>query len=258
MKYGGAALRATGGAATDPVLEELAALYERGERAALVHGGGPEIDRALEERGIATRRIDGQRVTDAATLETVESVLCGTLNKGLVRAALSLGIRAVGISGEDGPTLIAKRLEGAGGEDLGYVGEIVDCDPHLLRALLDAGYVPVIAPLAVSRDGRQTYNVNADLAAAALAAALASSAFVIVTNVGRVLRDPDDPRSGMDRLTPEEARAFAASDACRSSMKPKLLAAVAAVTGGAHAAYICEGKPGTIAAALAGDATIVA
>ncbi|HEY9085380.1 MAG TPA: acetylglutamate kinase [Candidatus Tyrphobacter sp.] len=255
VKYGGAALDGAG--ASDPLLAEIAALHERGERIVLVHGGGPEIDRRLSERGIVTRRVEGQRITDAATLEVVESVLCGTLNKRLVRACLALGIRAAGISGQDGPTLLAQTLKGAGGADLGFVGETVDCDVHLVRALFDAGYVPIIAPLAISRDGTQAYNVNADLAAAAIAGALATNAFIIVTNVSRVLRDPDDPASGIGRLTPEEARAFAASEACRSSMKPKLLAAVAAVGGGANAAYICAAKSGTIARALAGDATIV-
>jgi acetylglutamate kinase len=255
VKYGGAALDGAG--AADPLLAEIAALHERGEQIVLVHGGGPEIDRALERHGIATERIDGQRVTDAATLEVVEAVLCATLNKRLVRAALALGIHAVGMSGQDGPTLIARRLQSAGGSDLGFVGEIVECTPHVVRALLDAGCIPVIAPLAVSQDGKQAYNVNADLAAAAIAAALRARAFVVVTNVARVLRDPDDPASGIDRFTPDEARAFAVSDACRSSMKPKLDAAADAVAGGAIAAYICAARPETIASALAGDATVI-
>lgn len=269
IKYGGAPLagatchpersakRGVEGPPRDSVLAEIASLHEQGEKIALVHGGGPEIDRRLSERGIVTQRVQGQRVTDETTLEIVEAVLCGTLNKRIVRACLALGIRAVGISGQDGPTLIAERLTGAGGVDLGFVGEIVDCSPFLARAVLDTGCVPVIAPLAVSRDGGHAYNVNADLAAAAIASALHARAFVIITNVARVLRDPDDPTSGIDRFTLDEARAFAASDACRSSMKPKLLAAAAAVGGGARAAYICAAKPAAIASALAGNATVI-
>jgi len=232
-------------------------LAGHGEPAVLVHGGGPEIDRALQERGVRTERIDGQRVTDALTLEIVEAVLCGTINKRLVRACLERGLHAIGVSGQDGSTLVAERARGAGGADLGFVGEIVACETSLLGALLNAHLLPVVAPLAVSRDGGQAYNVNADLAAAAIAAALGARAFVIVTNVPRVLRDPDDPRSGIAEMSSGEARSFAASAACRSSMKPKMLAAAIAVEGGAAASYICSAKPGGIAAALAGDATVV-
>lgn len=252
LKYGGAAL-----GAEDSVLAELAALLKAGRRAVLVHGGGPEIDRALAERGIETARIAGQRVTDAATLEVVEAVLCGSLNKRLVRAALEAGIRAAGVSGQDGALLVAERATGEDGADLGFVGEIVACHPALLHALLDAGFTPVVAPLAVSADGRRRYNVNADLAAAAIAAALRTDAFILVTNVPRVLRDPTDPASGIDSMTPAQARAFAATAACRDSMKPKMLAAAVAVEGGANAAYVCAAKSATIAAALAGDATVV-
>jgi len=252
VKYGGNAMPAGGGA--DPVIEEIAALHRGGTPVVVVHGGGPEIDRALQERGIATQRIDGMRVTDAATLETTEFVLCATVNKRIVRALVALGVRAAGISGQDGPTLLA---EAASASDLGFVGTIVAVEPALVRTLLEGGFLPVVAPLAVARDGAHAYNVNADLAAGALAAALGARAFVAITNVRRVFRDPDDPASGIDELTLDEATAFAASEACRSSMKPKLAAAIAAVAGGAQASYIAAAGPGSIAAALAGDATIL-
>jgi acetylglutamate kinase len=241
----------------DFVLQEIAQLHKEGARVVLVHGGGPEIDQALAQRGIATQRVAGHRVTDAATLEVVESVLCGTINKRLVRSLLALGIRAVGISGQDGPTLIAEEARGENGADLGFVGEIADCDGTLVQTLLDAGALPVIAPLAISRDGAQAYNVNADLAAAAIAASLQARAFVVVTNVPRVLRDADDPSSGIDALTAQQARDFASTDACRSSMKPKMLAAAAAVAGGVSRAYICDTRPGAITAALSSDATVI-
>jgi acetylglutamate kinase len=257
VKYGGAAMRADGTAADDPLLLEIVGLRASGARVVVVHGGGPEIDAALAFRNIETERIDGMRVTDAATLGIVEAVLCGTLNKRLVRAALALGLPAVGVSGEDGATLIARRAVGAAGEDLGYVGAIAETDARMIRNLLDGGFFPVIAPLAVSREDWQAYNVNADLAAAAIAAALRSDAFVLVTNVSRVLRDPEDAGSGIDALTADEALRFIATDACRSSMKPKLQAAAGAVANGVARAYICSPKANAIAAALAGDATIV-
>ncbi len=154
---------AAGMGAADPVLTEIASLREAGAAVVLVHGGGPEIDAALTQRGIVTKRIDGMRVTDAVTLEVTEAVLCGSVNKRLVRDALALGIPAVGLSGQDGNLLVAERTGGLRGEDLGYVGRIVATDASPLRALLDAGFVPVVAPLAISRDGAHAYNVNADL-----------------------------------------------------------------------------------------------
>lgn len=241
----------------DPLLAELAALW-RGDRAVvLVHGGGPEIDAALVQRGISSVRIAGQRVTGEATLAVTEAVLCGSVNKRIVRGLLALGVRAAGISGQDGATLTARRAVGENGEDLGFVGEIVSVDAQLIRALLHAGFLPVVAPLALAQRADHAYNVNADLAASAIAAALRARAFVLVTNVPRVLRDFDDPASAIARLTADEAVRFAQSDACRSNMKPKLLAAANAARNGAAAAYICAAKPNAIASALEGDATIV-
>jgi len=233
---------------TDPLLEELVALHQTGTPVVLVHGGGPEIDRWLAQRNVPTRRVDGLRVTDEATLEVTEAVLCATINKRLVRACAALGVKAVGISGEDADTLVAQTAHGSHGEDLGYVGDVTACDPSLINLLLAAKYLPVVAPLAVAPD-------DAHLAAAAIAGAVHARAFVMITNVERVRRDPKDPNSGIDRLSLEEARAFVATPACEGGMRPKMHAAIAAVEAGAAASYICG--PQSIAAALAGNATIV-
>jgi len=255
VKYGGAAMPVSQAGEPDPILKEIVALRAAGSAVVLVHGGGPEIDCALARSGIETERIDGMRVTDAATLDVTESVLCGSVNKRIVREALTLGIPAVGISGEDGGMLVAERLTTPRGEGLGFVGRIVATDARLLHLLLGAGLVPVVAPLAIAGDKSHAYNVNADLAAAAIAAALRADVFVAVTNVARVFRDPNDPASGIDNLTPDEAFRFAESEACRSSMKPKLEAAARAVRNGATVAYICSAKPNAIAAAIRGEAT---
>ncbi|MFY9738556.1 MAG: acetylglutamate kinase [Candidatus Cybelea sp.] len=257
VKYGGNAMAAPASGQGDPLLAELASRWEAGEAVVLIHGGGPEIDAALTLRGITTARIAGQRVTGDAALAVTEAVLCGSINKRIVRELLALGVRAAGVSGQDAGTLIARRASGENGEDLGFVGEIVTVDTRLIATLLTAGYLPVVAPLAVAPRADHAYNVNADLAAGALAAALGARAFVLVTNVPRVLRDLDDPTSGIARLTADEAASFARSNACRSSMKPKLLAAANAVRDGAAASYICGAKPNAIASALRGDATIV-
>jgi acetylglutamate kinase len=259
VKYGGNAMPSPGGACTDPTLFEVAQLWRAGWPIVLVHGGGPEIDAALAERGIVTDRIDGMRVTRKATLDVTEAVLCGTINKRLVRALTALGLPAVGVSGQDGASLVARVARTASGADLGYVGKIERCDARLVQTLLDAKFLPVVAPIAAAADSTTAYNVNADLAAAALAGALRASAFVAITNVRRVLRDVDDPASAIERLTPAQARVFADSAACRSGMKPKLHAAALAAAGGTVRSFICGAEPGSISAAMfAGDATIVA
>jgi acetylglutamate kinase len=254
VKHGGNAMTHD---ATDPVLAEVAAMWKARIPIIVVHGGGPEVDRWLAKQSIATRRIDGLRVTDAATLEITEAVLCGTLNKRIVRALTALGVPAVGVSGQDGRTLIAARARGTGDADLGFVGEIVECSPTLIHALLRNGFLPVIAPLALAGDASSTYNVNADLAAAAIAVAMNASAFVAVKNVRRVLGNPDDPASGIDRIDTVAAHAFLESDACRESMKPKLRSALVAAEGGVPGVYICGSAPGAIRRAIDGDATVI-
>lgn len=256
VKYGGNAMA---GALTeaDPILTEVRSLRQSGHAIVIVHGGGPEIDAALAQRGIVTQRVDGMRVTDAATLETTEAVLCGSVNKRIVRQCLALGLPAVGISGEDGGMLVAERLRPPNRADLGYVGSIARTDIRLIQTLLAADFVPIVAPLAVTADALHAYNVNADLAAGAIAVALKANALILVTNVPRVLRDPDDPGSGIGHFTPEEALCFAAGEACRSSMKPKLQAAANAANAGVTATYICAFKQNAVASAMSGDATLV-
>ncbi len=258
VKYGGSVVipsvaeRSRG---ADPLLESVVALHLGGTPVVLVHGGGPEIDRWLAARNVPTRRVDGLRVTDEATLEVTEAVLCATINKRLVRACAALGAKAVGISGEDADTLVAQTAHGSHGEDLGYVGDVTACDPSLINLLLGARYLPVVAPLAVAPDDAHAFNVNADLAAAAIAGALHAHAFIMITNVSRVRRDPSDPESGISRMSLGQARAFVETPACEGGMRPKMQAAIAAVEAGASASYICSPQP--LADVLAGNATVI-
>jgi acetylglutamate kinase len=254
IKYGGNAMGAGG---DEALLAELAELRAAGHAVILVHGGGPEIDVALTRRGVTSRRVDGLRITEAESLEIVEAVLCGTANKRLVRACLQRGIPAVGISGEDGGLIRARRATSPSGEDLGFVGEITAIDPTPLQALLDAGFLPIVAPVAIAEDSAHAYNVNADTAAGAIAGALHADAYITLTNVERVLRDPADPTSAIQKLSIAEAGVFARSDGCASGMKPKILAAIEAVSAGVTRAYICSAKPGALAGALAGHATVI-
>ena len=255
VKYGGNAM----GAEVDgALLDEIATLRAAGYAVILVHGGGPEIDRALSDRGLVTSRVDGLRVTDSAALEVVEAVLCATANKRLVRACLQRAIPAVGISGQDGGLIKVRRAVSPSGHDFGFVGEIVSVDPAPLMTLLHAGYMPIVSPIAIDEKAEHAYNVNADTVAGAIAAAIKADAYVALTNVERVLRNPNDPSSAIDTLSVSDALLFASSDACASGMKPKMLAAIDAVTGGASRACICAAKPGAISAALSGAATVIA
>jgi acetylglutamate kinase len=239
------------------LLDEIADLRAAGHAVILVHGGGPEIDRELARRGVQTQRVDGLRVTSEHALEAVEAVLCATTNKRLVRACLERGIPAAGISGQDGALLNARRIYAPSGGDLGFVGEIAAVNPEILIALLEAGFLPVVSPIAVSEDGAHAYNVNADTAAGAIAAAVRADAYVAITNVERVRANPEDPASAIDRLDLAQAQAFAESPACAGGMKPKILAAVDSVRSGAGRAYICSAKQRAIARALGGQATVI-
>jgi len=248
LKYGGNAMAAADGAS---LLDEIAARVAAGDRVVLVHGGGPHIDAALRERGIATQRVAGLRVTDAATLAVTESVLCGSVNKALVRALLARGVAAAGVSGEDGALLVARPIDAPDGTPLGFVGEIDVVETKLLAALLEAGFVPVVAPVGVTRDGRSALNVNADTAAGAIAGALCADAYVVVTDVARVLRDLADPRSGIEGLCAAEARALLANGTFSGGMRPKIASALDALARGARVAFVGA----SLERALAGDGT---
>lgn len=251
LKYGGNAMTA---GAEDPVLDEIAALARAGTEVVVVHGGGPQIDAALRLRGIPEERIEGLRVTPAAARDVVEAVLCGTVNKDLVRSLQARGARAFGCSGEDAALLTARRMTVAGG-DLGYVGEPASVDAGLLRGLLGLGLVPVVAPLGLDRAEHCALNLNADTAAGAIAAALAADAYVVLTNVSGVRRDRHDPASVIPRLSVAQARAFLSDGTFSDGMIPKMRAAIEAVTGGARRALIAAAAPDGIRAALDGRGT---
>jgi acetylglutamate kinase len=255
LKYGGNAMSAPD--ADDPLLDDIATRFRAGDRVLLVHGGGPQIDAALATSGVSKQRVYGLRITDAATLAITESVLCGTVNKALVRALARRGVPAAGISGQDCGTLVARFAEPIAGVALGYVGEIESVGTRLLDALLGAAIVPVVAPLGVTRDGVQALNVNADSSAGAIAGALAADAYVIVTNVDRVRRVPSDAASGIASLTATEAQAYLEAGTFEGGMRPKILSALDALERGAHSAIVSGSGPGALTRALAGEGTTI-
>jgi len=243
----------TAAAHDDPLLDEITARVASGDRVVLVHGGGPQIDAALRERRIESQRVAGLRVTDTATLGVTESVLCGTINKALVRALLARGVAAAGISGQDGALLIATSAAPVAGTSLGFVGDVETVRPAILTALLEAGFVPVVAPVGVTGDGHTALNINADTAAGAIAGALKADAYVVVTDVARVRRAIDDPHSGIAELTAHESQALLDDGTFSGGMRPKIRSALAALASGARTAIVAD----SLAHALAGDGTTI-
>jgi acetylglutamate kinase len=251
IKYGGHAMGEEAVAqkfAADAVLLRLLGLHP-----VIVHGGGPQISRMLEKAGVKSTFIDGLRVTDAATMEVAEMVLSGQINKEIVhwinRAGAVSDVRGVGLSGKDARLMTVERVQRTRknprtGEDetvdFGFVGEPSKVDPKILTALMyaDEDYVPVVAPIGVSDDG-ETYNVNADTVAGALAGALKAKRMLLLTDVVGVL----DANGNLIReMSVEEARQAIADGVAKGGMIPKLETAIAAVESGVEAVVIMDGR----------------
>jgi acetylglutamate kinase len=231
IKLGGSVLEQ----ASEATLEDVVLLQRAGLKPVLVHGGGSEISRMLDRLGHTPRFIDGLRVTDADTMEVVEMVLTGRVNKRLVAGIEAAGGRAAGLSGKDGSLLVARPHPSAG--SLGHVGEVERVAPDVLKAMVEGGFVPVVSSIGTDRAGT-TYNLNADDAAAALAVTLHAEKLVLLTDVDGVLR----AESGENRLVSEldlpTARAMLESGEVAGGMVPKLEACLAAVEGGVESAHI--------------------
>lgn len=235
IKYGGHAM-------TEPALRasfarDVVLLKYIGVRPVLVHGGGPQIAATLERLGKQSTFVDGLRVTDDETMEVVEMVLGGSVNREIVELVNRGGARAMGLTGNDGPMIIVRKKL-AGGRDLGRVGEVVDVDPAPLRAVVDADFVPVVAPLGVDDNGT-TYNVNADEVAGALATALEAEKLILLTDVEGVL----DREGGLlSRLTCEEIAKLVSEGTIQGGMIPKVQCCVDAVQGGVQRAHVIDGR----------------
>lgn len=240
VKYGGSVMAAApgrGAAETDTVIEDLVLLKGAGVNPVLVHGGGPEITRMLERLGKSSRFVDGLRVTDEDTMDVVEMVLAGRANKVLVSLIAAAGGTAVGISGKDGKVLQARKLDAR--EDLGHVGEVEAVDTGLVNLLSTNGFIPIIASIGIGHDGR-SYNLNADHAAGALAAALGASKFILLTDVPGVLAGPGGGL--VSSLPAEEARRLIHEGVIGRGMIPKVEACLAALAAGVPTAHIINGR----------------
>ncbi len=238
VKYGGNALA---GASDDEALrlfaEDVVLMHTVGIRPVIVHGGGPQIDALLSELGIAASFVDGLRVTDDATMDVVGMVLNGRVNPGIVAAINGFGEVAVGLSGEDGRTLVGRPL----GPELGRVGEIAHVSPGLLLSLLEQGFVPVMSTVASGPDGR-ALNVNADTAAAAVACALGAEKIVYLTDIAGIRRDVSDPSSLVESATASELERLLVDGTVSGGMIPKVRACLDALRGGVASAHILDGR----------------
>jgi acetylglutamate kinase len=234
VKYGGSAMGEGDWFACDVVL-----LKQVGLNPIVVHGGGPQIDQMLERLGIESRFVDGLRVTDRATMEVVEMVLAGTINKGLVAAINAEGGCAIGLTGKDGGLISAKKLvHGPGEIDLGFVGEPRHVAAGVLDTLLRSDMIPVIAPIGVGIGG-ETYNINADTVAGAVAVAVKATRLLLLTDVAGVL---DADRQPISEISAAAAHRLIAEGVVAGGMIPKLETCLAAVGGGVEAAVILDGR----------------
>jgi len=241
IKYGGHAM---GDAELAQIFaRDIVLLKQVGIHPVVVHGGGPQIGRMLDRLQIRSEFIDGLRVTDAETVEIVEMVLSGSINKEIVAAISAAGGTAVGLSGKDGQLIMAQKLTRSrrGGEaspDLGYVGEPTEVNVNMLTRLEQAGMIPVIAPIGAGSDGA-TFNINADTVAGIVAAAAKATRLLLLTDVTGVL---DKAGNLIAELTVSRARELIADGTISGGMIPKIETCIAAIEGGLEAAVIIDGR----------------
>ncbi len=235
MKYGGHAM-------TDPALRasfaaDVVLLKHIGVRPVIVHGGGPQIAAALDETGRQSRFIDGRRVTDDDTMEVVERVLGGQVNREIVELVQQAGGKAVGFTGRDGDLLrVRKKL--IDGQDLGRVGEVIGVDSGAVRAAMESGSIPVIAPIGVDEQGL-SHNINADEAAGAIASELGSEKLMLLTDVDGVL---DAKNQLISQLTVEQCRQLILDGTIKGGMIPKLECCIQALAGQVARTHIVDGR----------------
>jgi acetylglutamate kinase len=236
VKYGGAAMKEA--SLKDKVIRDIVFLTSVGVRLVVVHGGGPEINSWLDKLGIEPQFKHGLRVTDAPTMDVVEMVLVGRVNKELVSLINRAGGSAIGLCGKDA-NLIKARPEGR--EGIGFVGEVTSMDVRLLNSLLKEGYIPVVSSVAADENG-QAYNINADTVAGELAAALGAEKLILLTDTAGILKDYKDPATLLPRLNIQEARDLIDTGAVGGGMIPKVKCCVRSLAQGVRAAHIIDGR----------------
>ena len=241
VKYGGNALAAAGEErGADPLASfatDIVLMRSVGMRPVVVHGGGPQIGELMERLGKVPRFVDGLRVTDAETLDIARMVLVGKVNRDIVAAINVHGPLAVGVSGEDAGLIGAS----AKNPELGFVGEVSSINPDLLLRLIAEDLIPVVATIGSDETG-QAYNINADTAAGALAAAIGATKLVYLTDIDGIRADRRDPSSRLSQVTTSELAAMIGSGAVDGGMIPKVRSCIEAVAGGVGSAHVLDGS----------------
>ncbi len=232
IKFGGHAMGDSD--AMDQFARDIVLLKQVNVNPVIVHGGGPMINEMLAKLDIKSEFVNGKRISDEATVEVVEMVLSGQINKRIVQAINMQGGRAVGLSGKDANLMVCDRAK----PDLGFVGDPVEINPRVITELAAADYIPVIAPLGTGRNG-ETYNVNGDTAAGAIAAGLKADRLLLLTDVAGVKNADGDV---MTAITPDQIRAMIADGTIAGGMIPKAETALAAIEGGVRAVVILDGR----------------
>lgn len=241
VKYGGNAM--LNADLKSAVMQDIVLLSTVGIKVVLVHGGGPEINAMLEKVGKESKFINGLRYTDAETIDIVQMVLSGKLNKEICGILVQQGGKAVGLSGADNGLLRAKKIDKGDGVDYGFVGEVTKVNTELITSLLDNGFIPVISTVAIGEDGDTSkYNINADTAAAKIAAELEAEKFVQLTNVAGVLRDINDTSSLIPRIRMNEIDGLMKEGIISGGMIPKIECCMMAREGGVPRTHIIDGR----------------
>ena len=236
IKYGGSAMADK--TLQNAVFRDLALLSSVGVQIVVVHGGGPEINQWLEKLGIKPEFLDGLSITDTDTMDVVEMVLTGRVNKQIVSGINNHGRLAVGLCGIDGGLIEARTL---GGGSHGLVGEVAKVNTKILSPLLEEGYVPVISSVANSSDGR-SHNINANTVAGELAAALGAEKLILLTDTPGILRNENDPSSLIEKIRLSEARELIDKGIVKAGMKPKVECCIRSLAQGVNAAHIIDGR----------------
>jgi len=237
IKYGGAAMKDC--ALKQKVMQDIVLMKFVGMHPIVVHGGGPEINSMLDRLNIESTFVDGMRVTDAATMEIVEMVLGGKVNKEIVSGINSMGGKAIGISGKDGNLIEAEPLDES--KNMGFVGAVKNVNPQIIETVIENGYIPVIAPIGVDQN-QQSYNINADLVAAAIAVGMKADKLVLLTDVPGLLQDSQDSDSLISVLKVSQVSDYVDSGIIAGGMLPKIQCCVEAVAGGVGRTHIIDGR----------------
>ncbi|KOA19995.1 acetylglutamate kinase [Clostridium homopropionicum DSM 5847] len=240
IKYGGNAM--INEDLKNTVIRDIVLMNCVGIRVVIVHGGGPEINDFLNKIGKKSEFINGLRVTDEETIDVVQMVLAGKVNKDLVSLIHKNGGKAVGLCGIDAGLLKAEKMKGKDGADIGYVGNVVEVDDAIIENCLNGGYIPVISTVALGKEDGKVYNINADLAAAKISVKLNAEKFILITDVPGVLTDPKDESTLIPQLKVEDIPELIKRKVISGGMIPKIDCCIEAANGGVKRTHIIDGR----------------